>query len=138
MPKNTQKQQDEIMKARGESWREDGIFRELCTYHGVGDALSDPSSSGFSLVGAGGREIIEDEYEGGEQDDFHNEEAVLFSIQELDSGKGITVSLTPESARLLAERLNQWADDAEGAADDQDVEKKIEEQRRQYYRNNGI
>lgn len=135
MPKKQTKAQIEAtMKARGESWREDGMFQEFCTYHGVGDALHDPCSSGFSLLGAGGRDI--NEY--AEEDDDFNEKSVIFYLEELDSGEHITARLTPESARLLAERLNQWANDAEGSAKDEDIEAKFEEQRRQYYANGGV
>ena len=131
MPKKrTKKQVEEIMKTRAKTWRDDGMFLEFCTYHGAGNALDDPCSSGFNLIGAGGRDIDEDA-------DF-NEETVTFYLQELDSGDDLTVRLTPESARSLAEHLKKWADDAENSADDDNIEHKFEAQRRRYYANNGL
>lgn len=44
--------------------------------------------------------------------------------------------LTPDAARLLAERLEQWADDAEDG--DQTVEEAIEAERKEWYAKGGI
>lgn len=115
------------MSKNDATWREDDSFKEFGSYTNT-PALYDVSSSGYTLIGAGGRDIDED-------CDF-NEAAVKFYLQFLDSGEDMEFSLTPESARDLARHLNKWADDAETT--DEDIETIFERQRSEYYAKGGL
>lgn len=120
---------DEAMKLAPATWRDDSAFLEFCTYKGVGTALWDPTSSGYNLVGAGGREI--------DTDARFNEAVVMFAVVKIDDGEEFSMNLTPESARNFAEKLNDWADDADNASKSANIERKMEAQRRKYYANGG-
>jgi len=109
-----------------ETWREDSQFKEMSCYS-VTDAIGDPWSSGYNLIGAGG--ILDDDepVEEGEDED----RAVIFNLQRLDDGEEMEVRVTPEGARLLAKRLLAWADEADKS--DMTIDEVIEGLREDFY-----
>ena len=114
-------------------WHDDGMFMEFSFYK-VTDALRDPYSSGYNLIGAGGKYPLDPELEEDEENDADQElePSVALYLQELDTGDDMKLNLTPDSARLLAERLNEWADDAE--TNQQTTDEVIEELRMEWYK----
>lgn len=114
-------------------WHKDGMFKEFSCY-GVTDAIDDPYSSGYNLIGAGGKSPPDDEIEEGEEGNNSQqiEPVVALYLQKLDSGEDMKLDLTPDSARLLAERLNEWADDAE--TNQQTTDEAIEDLRLEWYK----
>lgn len=109
------------------TWRQDTKFLEMSCYKNT-DGLEDPGSSGYNLIGAGGQ-IPADT--GNEDDNVADQDAVIFYLQRLDDGANLEVRLTPKAARLLAGRLNEWAEDAEVL--ERPVEEAIEDIRTDYH-----
>lgn len=139
-PEDRSKMEENAMSKESKSdpvitgpWHEDGMFMEFSCYK-VTDGLHDPHSSGYNLIGAGGTSPLDEEFEDSEteSDDQDPDPMVLLYLQELDSGDDMTVRLTPYSARLLAERLNEWADDAESSKET--VDEAIEKIRMEWYK----
>lgn len=118
---------------RTATWREDDNFREFAPYT-IGGALDAPDSSGYSLIGAGGVIDASEFFDEGDEpdEDFEDPEVVVLYFQELDSGADMELRITPDSARSFADRLIQWADDAEGSNETADA--RIERLRNKHYK----
>ena len=125
-------------KHPGGNWYEDEDFKEFSCY-GETDGLNSPSGDGYNLIGAGGDLVSDEEPDESpeeSEDEIPNEEIVKFYIQDLDTGDDFVMKLTPDSARQFAERLQEWADDAETI--DIDVEAAIENVRNSWYEKGGL